>query len=77
MGWTEQGELAMEAHLPLEEDRDQHRFGPTELTRLFVGATQERLVAVDWSQAEQIRVDAQGIPATISVGALSATLGTH
>lgn len=72
MGWGGEGELVMEAHLPLEEDRDNHRFGPTELTRLFVGATQERLVAVDWSRAEQIRAAAQGIPEPISVGELTA-----
>lgn len=72
MGWGNEGELVMEAHLPLEEDRDNQRFGPTELTRLFVGATQERLVAVDWSRAEEIRAAAQGIPATISVGELTA-----
>jgi L,D-transpeptidase ErfK/SrfK len=67
MGWGHDGELVMEAHLPLEEDRDNQRFGPTELTRLFVGATQERLVAVDWSRAEQIRAAALGIPEPISV----------
>ncbi len=72
MGWGPQGELVMEAHLPLEEDRDNQRFGPTELTRLFVGATQERLVAVDWSRAEEIRAAAQGIPEPISVGELAA-----
>lgn len=77
MGWTDGGELAMEAHLPLEEDRDNQRFGPTELTRLFVDATRERLVAVDWSHAEQIRIEAQGIPDTISRGELAAIIGTH
>ena len=72
MGWSSEGVLVMEAHLPLEEDRDNHRFGPTELTRLFVGATQERLVAVDWALAEEIRAAARGIPDTISVGELTA-----
>lgn len=72
MGWGSEGELVMEAHLPLEEDLDNHRFGPTELTRLFVGVTQERLVAVDWSLAEEIRAAAKGIPDTISVGELTA-----
>ena len=73
MGWAE-GKLLMEAHLPLDEDRQEQKFGPTELTRLFVAATQDRLVAVDWSKAEEIRSNALGIPDEISDGELVSDL---
>ena len=67
MGWND-GQLLMEAHLPLDEDREAQRFGPTELTRLFVAATQEQMVAVDWHRAEAIRAEALGVPHAISEG---------
>ena len=69
MGWAD-GKLLMEAHLPLDEDRQEQRFGPTELTRLFVAVTQSRLVSVDWLRAEEIRSEALGIPGEISDGEL-------
>ena len=39
----------------------------TELTRVFVAATQERRVQVKWDQAEEVMLAARGIPEFVSV----------
>ncbi len=68
LGWAEDG-LYLEAHMPLEEERDTGQWTPTELTRLFVAVTSEenaREVRVDWHEAERVMEDGRGIPGFVS-----------
>ncbi len=68
LGWTEEG-LYLEAHLPLEEERDTGQWTATELTRLFVSVTSEdeaREVRVNWLEAERVMEDGRGIPQFVS-----------
>jgi L,D-transpeptidase ErfK/SrfK len=63
LGWGADG-LYLEAHPPLEEERDTGQWTPTELTRLVVAATDERdaRVRVRWDIAEDVMHEANGIP---------------
>jgi L,D-transpeptidase ErfK/SrfK len=68
LGWTEEG-LYLEAHMPLEEERDTGQWTATELTRLFVSVTSEenaREVRVDWYEAERVMEGGRGIPQFVS-----------
>lgn len=72
LGWGEDG-LYLEAHLPLDEDRDAEDWSAaTELTRVFVAATEERRAQVEWDSAENIIRDARGVPQFVSVTTLAA-----
>jgi L,D-transpeptidase ErfK/SrfK len=71
LGWGEDG-LYLEAHLPLGEERDTEDWSGTELTRLFVAATEERAADVVWDSAEVVMRDARGIPHFVSVIAATA-----
>lgn len=64
LGWGEGG-LYMEAHRPLNEERED--FTATELTRLYVAATQERRVQVRWAEAEAVMHAGNGMPEFVSV----------
>jgi len=69
-GWHD-GELLIEVHPPLQEDA----VAPptlTDLTRLIVEATREQPLAIDWIGAERIWREARGVPAPVSIGAMSA-----
>jgi len=66
LGWGTDG-LYLEAHLPLGEEREGEDWTATELTRLFVAATDERRVQVEWRHAEQLMRAARGIPESVSV----------
>lgn len=66
LGWGPDG-LYMEAHLPLGEEREGNDWTATELTRLFVAATNERLVDVQWDRAEHLMQLGRGIPEFVSV----------
>ena len=64
LGWGEGG-LYMEAHPPLVEESEQWTI--TELTRLYVAATETRRVEVLWGQAEAVMAAGVGIPEFVSV----------
>jgi len=64
LGWGEGG-LYMEAHQPLAEESEE--WTSTELTRLYVAATDERRVQVRWDQAEAVMVAGIGLPEFVSV----------
>jgi L,D-transpeptidase ErfK/SrfK len=64
LGWGEGG-LFLEAHPPLVEESEQ--WTATELTRLYVGATQDRSVQVRWNQAEVVMTAGSGMPEFVSV----------
>ena len=70
LGWGPNG-LYLEAHPELEE----HALRPTdmtELTRLYVAATETRRTDVNWDLAEQVMKAARGIPAFVSASAVVA-----
>ena len=64
LGWGEGG-LFLEAHPPLVEESEQ--WTATELTRLFVAATDERSVQVRWDQSEAVMAEGRGMPEFVSV----------
>jgi L,D-transpeptidase ErfK/SrfK len=64
LGWGAGG-LYMEAHPPLTEESEQ--WTTTELTRLYVAATQERRVQVRWRDAEAVMAAGRGLPEFVSV----------
>jgi L,D-transpeptidase ErfK/SrfK len=66
LGWGEEG-LYMEAHPPLVEEAFAEQWTITELTRLFVAATQERRADVRWDQAEGVMAAGRGVPEFVSV----------
>ena len=55
----------MEPHPPLTEESEQ--WTTTELTRLYVAATQERRVQVRWRDAEAVMAAGRGLPEFVSV----------
>jgi len=65
LGWGERG-LYLEAHGPLSEELDFDIWSATELTRLFVAATEDRHSEVEWNSAERVMRDARGIPVSVS-----------
>ena len=70
LGWGPDG-LYLEAHPALEE----HTAEPmdmTEITRLFVAATETRRTDVNWDLAEQVMRASRGIPAFVSTSAVVA-----
>ncbi|HEX7081938.1 MAG TPA: L,D-transpeptidase family protein [Gammaproteobacteria bacterium] len=69
-GWSEGGELYLEAHPPLAEEVEAGRWTLTELTREFVAATEERAARVDWGLAESVMRDALGMPFAVSLAEL-------
>jgi L,D-transpeptidase ErfK/SrfK len=66
LGWGDDG-LYIESHLPLGEERDGEQWTATELTRIFVAATQERRAQVRWQFAEEVMKAGHGTPALVSV----------
>jgi L,D-transpeptidase ErfK/SrfK len=64
LGWGEGG-LYMEAHPPLVEETE--AWTTTELTRLYVAATETHRVDVRWRDAEAVMADGRGIPEFVSV----------
>jgi L,D-transpeptidase ErfK/SrfK len=89
LGWGEGG-LYLEAHLPLSMLRETEGetnaeveanieandgWTATELTRLFVAATEERQAQVRWDSAELVMRDARGVPQFVSVPVATAETG--
>jgi L,D-transpeptidase ErfK/SrfK len=64
MGWGEGG-LYLEAHPPLQEERED--WTATELTRRYVAVTDERRVQVRWDEADSVAEQGRGVPAFVSV----------
>jgi L,D-transpeptidase ErfK/SrfK len=64
LGWGDGG-LYMEAHAPLSEEAED--FTTTELTKLYVAATQTRRVEMRWRDAEAVMHAGNGIPEFVSV----------
>ena len=65
IGWSADA-LYLEAHVPLEEDRDGIEGNLTAITRVLVEATQERQAEVNWDTAESIFHARLGVPAPIA-----------
>jgi len=60
-GW--QGDkLYVEVHPPLEGNDDPEVHSLTNITRVLVTATKDRIVTIDWERAEQIFRKASGVP---------------
>ncbi|HEY8521205.1 MAG TPA: L,D-transpeptidase family protein [Gammaproteobacteria bacterium] len=71
LGWAEDG-LYLEAHPPLEEVAQNAEWAPaTELTRVYVAATETRTTEVAWDVAERLLQEARGIPERISIEPLT------
>ena len=67
LGWGEDG-LYLEAHRPLSEDLESEAWTVTELTRIFVAATEQRQTDnMHWRNAESVMKASQGIPQFVSV----------
>jgi L,D-transpeptidase ErfK/SrfK len=67
LGWGEDG-LYLEAHRPLNEDVESGSWTATELTRIFVGATEQRQTNnMDWRNAESVMYDSRGVPQFVSI----------
>jgi L,D-transpeptidase ErfK/SrfK len=64
LGWGEGG-LFLEAHPPLVEESEE--WTATELTRLYVNATDEKTVQVLWDQADTVMNIGSGMPEFVSV----------
>jgi L,D-transpeptidase ErfK/SrfK len=64
LGWGEGG-LYLEAHKPLVEESE--AWTATELTRLFVAATQTRRAEVRWDDADAVMESGLGVPAFVSI----------
>jgi L,D-transpeptidase ErfK/SrfK len=71
LGWGSDG-LYLEAHLPLGEESEAATAIATELTRLFVVATESRAAEVSWDSAELVMQAARGIPEFVSVSPVTA-----
>lgn len=71
LGWGEDG-LYLEAHAPLNEDVATGEWTATELTRIFVAATEERQTNnMHWRNAEVVMSDSHGIPRFVSIERMS------
>ena len=68
LGWSESGELYLEAHPPLAEEIEAGLWTMTEVTREFVAVTDERYAQVDWEWAESVIQHALGMPFAVSFG---------
>ncbi|MGE0114201.1 MAG: L,D-transpeptidase family protein [Steroidobacteraceae bacterium] len=66
MGWSE-GHLYMEVHKPLELGEAQWDRDPTDLTRMFVGATRQHPARMDWQDAEQVFRSNLGVPSAVKL----------
>lgn len=67
LGWGEDG-LYLEAHRPLNEDIEDGSWTATELTRIFVGATEQRQTNnMHWRNAETVMYTSSGIPQFVSI----------
>jgi L,D-transpeptidase ErfK/SrfK len=64
MGWSGEA-LYMEVHAPLEDGKNSWEQGLTNITRMFVGATQQRPAQLDWHDAEQVFLANLGVPAAV------------
>lgn len=65
-GWLGDN-LYMEVHAPLAGLEDPQRHNLTEITRLLVAATRERIVPIDWAGAERTFLEATGVPQSLSL----------
>ncbi|HEX6998488.1 MAG TPA: L,D-transpeptidase family protein [Gammaproteobacteria bacterium] len=71
LGWGDDG-LYLEAHPPLAEQVQKAEWAPaTELTRVYVAATQTRTVEVAWDVAERVLQEARGLPERVSIEPLT------
>ncbi|MGD2167976.1 MAG: L,D-transpeptidase family protein, partial [Gammaproteobacteria bacterium] len=67
LGWGDDG-LYLEAHRPLNEDIESGSWTATELTRIFVGATEQRQTNnMHWRNAETVMHASSGIPQFVSI----------
>src|SRR5690554_1253216 len=66
LGWSESGELFLEAHPPLAEEIEAGQWTMTDLTREFVAVTEQRQANVDWALAEIVMKDALGVPFAVA-----------
>ncbi|HMB73792.1 MAG TPA: L,D-transpeptidase family protein [Gammaproteobacteria bacterium] len=67
LGWGDDG-LYLEAHRPLNEDIETGEWTATELTRIFVAATEEHQTNnMHWRNAETVMRASHGIPRFVSV----------
>lgn len=72
LGWGDDG-LYLEAHPPLEEQQATDEWSAaTELTRMFVAATESRRADVRWDAAERVLQAARGIPEFVSAAVITA-----
>lgn len=77
LGWGSDG-LYIEAHPPLQEERDNEQWTATELTRIYVAATQQRRADMRWRRAEEVMAIATGLPELVSVpGTITAVVETE
>lgn len=77
-GWYD-GQLLMEAHEPLESPAETDDAAPvvstlTRLTELYVAATGERRIEVDWDRVEALHQAADGIPRRVDAARVGETL---
>jgi L,D-transpeptidase ErfK/SrfK len=66
MGWSGD-ELYMEVHTPLEGGAINWDQGLTNVTRMFVAATEQRPARLDWRHAEQVFQNNLGVPAQVKL----------
>jgi L,D-transpeptidase ErfK/SrfK len=72
LGWGEDG-LYLEAHLPvLAEGEEPTSSATTELTRVYVAATENRPAQVHWDAAETVIEAARGMPQFVSIEPVTA-----
>lgn len=64
MGWRGE-ELYLEVHAPLEGENVAETRSLTNITRLLVAATHDRIAPIDWARAEQAFEQARGVPVPV------------
>ena len=67
MGWSGD-ELYMEVHIPPEARQTGSDQRLTNITRMFVAATQQRPAQLDWEDAERVFQSNRGVPDAVKVG---------
>jgi len=78
MGWKG-NDLYIEVHAPSEGELDPNLYSLTNITKLLVSATQDRIVALDWAKAERAFLHPTGIPEPVMLTPVTSQLteSTH
>ena len=66
-GWGADGQLYVESHLPLQEDRYEQQHHYRGMLKALVATTVDRPANIDWARVRQIATQLTGIPTAVGV----------